>query len=199
MIDSILIETGKKILLDSLEKSQEICGKYLASVENCLQEECRQKIRNFVEQADPLMWVRVPGQQRLNRQALMWQEDSIVEELHMIFESATTTICEKYSMALHFHGIQIWQDGPGYSISEHLDNPVINVALQIYLFGAPKDVGTSFKLPDGRWYEVDFLENTGYLLFNSHTHGIKHKSTNAVPDGSLRYSVYGTWSLQPKR
>lgn len=199
MIDLILVETGKKTLIDSLDKSQEISGLHLATVKQCLQTECQQKIRNFLEQIAPSMWKQVPGQESLNRKALMWHEDSIVEELHMIFESATTWMSAKYSLPLHFHGIQIWQDGPGYFIPEHTDNPVISVGLQVYLFGATREVGTSFLLPDGRWHEVDFKENTGYLSFNSDAHRMLHKSTNAVAIGSLRHSVYAIWSLEPKR
>lgn len=199
MIDFVLVETGKQILSGSLEQTEKICDPYLFAVKNCLPESCLQKIKQYVTGEPLSAWQSVSGQESLNRKALTWQADSIVEELHMICESATGQICRKFKTPLNFHGIQIWQDGPGYHIAEHTDNLDINVSLQIYLFGVSTDVGTSFRLPDGRWHEICFETNNGYLLLNDHRCLIAHKSTSQVPDNSLRYSVYAVWGKRPKR
>lgn len=199
MIDLTFVEEANQKLLNSLKTGQEIWGIHLMVVKDCFTKECEEKIKRYIPQISESSWQLVSGQESRNRKAVMWESDTVVEELHMVFESVTGFISDRYRMSLNFHGIQIWQDGPGYCIGEHMDNPVIKVSLQIYLFGAEKNIGTSFRLPDGRWYEVDFEANTGYLLLNDHRSGITHKSTNPVSNHTLRHSVYAVWSLEPKR
>jgi hypothetical protein len=75
----------------------------------------------------------------------------------------------------------------------HQDNPVIDVALQVYLFNNDPTEGTTFDVA-GNLIDVPFKSNNGYLLWKkSNEERIPHKPTKAVSNGE-RISLYITWS-----
>jgi hypothetical protein len=141
-------------------------------------------------------WSTVEGQELSPRKKLTWQSDSIIEELHMALENLTPAVNKQFNdTEKYFLGLQIWQDQPGYSIPYHSDRLMIDVAMQLYLYDAPHNCGTTFKL-DGKIIDVPFVHNTGYVLKNSTT--LQHRTTTTVPTDVSRYSLYAIWSRNRK-
>lgn len=102
-----------------------------------------------------------------------------------------------------------WLDQPGFTFPDHIDNPGVNVAMQIYLNNCG-DAGTTFyqisendiesRDDNQHWHYVgenppskvrhtfDFIQDTGYLMVNNKTqlHGVPGK----LKDGQHRMSMY---------
>lgn len=90
--------------------------------------------------------------------------------------------------------ISYWRDLPGFEMSTHIDNPRIDIAMQIYLDAPDENFGTVFysatesdvdeKDDIQKWYLNNYdlpvrhtfksLPNTGYLMFNNklQAHGV---------------------------
>jgi hypothetical protein len=92
---------------------------------------------------------------------------------------------------MHFFGLQIWEDQAGYKLGYHSDRPIIDVSMQIYLYDCPAQYGTSFNVHNDL-IDVPFRHNTGYLMKNGPE--MLHKTSNVLPEGMNRYSLYAIWS-----
>jgi hypothetical protein len=84
----------------------------------------------------------------------------------------------------------------GYEITEHKDNPNIDISMQIYLFDCPEKYGTTF-IVNEESIDIPFKHNTGYLLNQQeYNDRLIHWSTNKLAGSLPRYSLYLRWSTE---
>ena len=102
-----------------------------------------------------------------------------------------------------------WIDQSGFTFPVHIDNPGVNVAMQIYLNNCSDADTTFYQISENdietrddnqHWHYVgkkppskvrhtfDFIQDTGYLMVNNKTqlHGVPGK----LKDGQHRMSMY---------
>ena len=190
MIDQALIQETAEHIQDSLKKSKEI-SKQLSFIENVLPLLVINKIKDIIA-SDP-DWKKVKGSPS-ERSMIDWISESIIEELHEVGEMITKDIKQYYDIdGIKFQALQLWKDTPGYQMTQHQDNPVIDVAMQIYLFSDADDEGTTFIFNDQE-VDIPFKQNTGYLLWKkSNEERILHRPTNQT-HSKERITLYLTWS-----
>ena len=197
MIDQSSIRLNSQKLQDSLEKRKVTSLSNLYVVQDILGEDMIEKLRHYLSSDLDLKWELVPGQENKPRYRISWDFDTVIEELHEVFENATPKINELFlGPDKNFWGISLWKDLPEYRIRWHTDNPDIDVAIQIYLY-TDVGYGTEFKLGDNTVL-VDSHHNSGYMVCYSGNRHVPHKTQNDVPPGMTRYSLYAIWSRFPK-
>jgi len=192
MIDQNLITQTTEQMTASISNSTQV-NDQLYLLNNVFPEELLKKLRKTIEQTDD--WAPLEHQEWLNRSVLHWVPDSAVEELHMASDNLTDMVNNFFNINVEFQCLQIWRDQHLYDLNTHQDNPVIDVALQVYLWDCPEGYGTTF-YTDNKQNVVDipFKHNTGYLLWKkSNEERIPHR-TSQVFKGDSRYSLYLTWS-----
>jgi hypothetical protein len=199
MIDQNLIDTNIKSLRNSVVSAKSINDKYLYQISNCFDKAILIKVQNYIEQVPASSWHRVQYQESSPRQVIRWQADSVVEELHRVFDSITDLLRDRYLMPINFYGVQLWKDKCGFVLYKHKDDPIIDVALQIYLFDCPPQFGTTFHWEPDQCCVIPFEHNTGYISRNDASDSMTHELTDRIPFGVTRYSLFATWGLQPKR
>ena len=154
------------------------------------------KLNTYLNTIDSIKWEYF--QSNNLRKVITWDADTVIEELHNIFDSMTDLISRQFSNGpLKFLGLQLWKDSNGYNMNYHIDNPTIDVALQLYFFDAPRECGTIFKI-DKEEYLVPFEHNTGYIYKNQTSTGVQHKVKVIISPDSYRYSLYMVWSKLEK-
>ncbi len=132
------------------------------------------------------------------RKVINWDTDTVIEELHNVFDGVTELIGLQFSTGpVNFLGLQLWKDKNNYHMGYHIDDPIIDIALQLYLFDAPADCGTIFKI-DEQEYLIPFEHNTGYVYKHQASAGIPHTVKVTIPPDSDRYSLYAVWSRSEK-
>jgi hypothetical protein len=90
----------------------------------------------------------------------------------------------------HFGIIELWRDYPGYTNMYHLDDPMLNHVLIVYLDGhGQKEMGTVYI--EDKEYTVNYKKNTGLLLLNSDK--IKHGMVGSVQNTEYRKVLYANW------
>lgn len=197
MIDQTAIDINAQQLVQKLQ--QKIPTKFsgLYMLKDVLDPTILSRLKTYIESVNPEQWQTVQGQESKPRSRISWDTDTVIEELHEIFNSATTTINDIFpDVYKHFWGISIWQDQEGYSMNWHTDNPDIDVALQLYLY-TELGFGTIFQNNDTQTL-IPSIHNTGYLALHTGDNKIPHKTENMVPPGVTRYSLYAVWSRSPK-
>lgn len=124
-------------------------------------------------------WIKVDGQQTLNREQVPWKPDGICDWLWCKLSELDFS-----RLGLKFRTAMIWKDQPGYKIDNHFDNDRVKASMQIYLSEDCADLGTWFE----NSLEVAFKQNTGYIMDNRNRliHGMK----KSVPDSYSRLSFY---------
>jgi len=189
--DKIILKT-----VDSIQTSMDdasVINCQLSLLQNVLPQEAIDKLQSLV--INPTVsWSKVDHQKSLNRHSITWLSDSVIEELHIACEKLTDSIKQYYDIDnIKLQALQLWNDGKGYSMGSHQDNPVIDVAMQIYLFEDRKNEGTTFFVGD-QIIEVPFKKNSAYLLWKkSNSERIPHQPTSNISTNG-RYSLYITWS-----
>lgn len=199
MIDSALIEQNAQQLTASVTAGNPVWPPYLYIVTDCLTDAMLDKLHAYATTAPEDAWGKVERQLGYNRASINWDSDTVIEEAHIIFDTLTDTLSKRYLEPLHFHGVQLWKDQEGYNIKWHTDNTIIAVSLQIYLFDADGNLGTTFLVQNNQELDIPFKNNTGYLAHITSDQDLYHKSTTTIPAGVNRYSLYAYWSLEPKR
>lgn len=199
MIDYNLIEQNTQQLTASLTTATPIWSPYLYGIKNCLTDSMLDKLHAYATTVSDDSWGKVERQLGYNRSSINWDSDTVIEEAHVAFDSITDALSKRYAVPLHFHGVQLWKDQSGYNIKWHTDNTVIAVSLQIYLFDAGSEFGTTFLVHDQQEFDMPFEHNTGYLARITTEQDLYHRSTNTIPENLDRYSLYAYWSLEPKR
>lgn len=191
MIDLDLIKTSVEYSLKKLELRESVITTTLYQLENFLYPALIERLLDYIEKND-INWEKETGQYESNRKKVNWIADSPIEELHTVFDSVTESVNKIFNRNNKFGGISIWKDELGYSISKHTDNPVIDIAIQIYLTADQKiDAGTVFVV-DNREVKILFKINSGYIMDN--TAKIEHYMNGSIPENFTRYSVYAFWT-----
>jgi len=162
-------------------------------LEDFLYTPLKDKLWEFISGIDKQDWAIMPEQSALSRRYINWQPDTVIEETHMVLESATTYLESLLGQTLKFHGISIWRDEFPYCIGRHSDQPGIACALQIYINSMDANLATHFE------YNLEILApeyktNSGYLMDNKSK--IIHWVPERVPKAYTRYSLYATWGEQ---
>lgn len=191
MIDHDLIE--QSILHSNKITPVEIFSG-LYKIENFLFTPLLKKLLSFVSTID-MEWVyeTTPDGQELiqSRKKVNWIPDSPLEEVHTVLESYTTSINKLFDRDNTFDGISVWKDTTGYNIKPHTDNPIFDVALQLYLSDNPYIKKATSFYKDDAVYQLDHIQNTGYIVDNRRK--IVHSFTDKIPNNDVRYSLHSVW------
>ena len=197
MIDQQLIDRSTDVAKLSLTTCKSTASSDLHLLNDFLDKELVAKLKQYLNQDSNDKWYLG---ELFDRDGLAWDADTVIEELHMVFDNLTTVISEQFfDRPLNFIGTHIWRDRSPFSQKWHSDNPMINVAIQLYLFDeAPSECGTSFMI-NGIELAVPYIHNSGYILTTHTPPGIIHKPSIVLPPGAIRHSIYGIWSLAKKK
>jgi hypothetical protein len=86
--------------------------------------------------------------------------------------------------------IELWRDYPNYTNLYHLDDPILNHVLIVYLDGhGQAEMGTGYI--EDKEYRVNYKKNTGLLLLNSNQ--INHGMVSSVQGTEYRKVLYANW------
>ena len=86
--------------------------------------------------------------------------------------------------------VEIWRDYPGYTNKYHVDDPMLNHVLIVYLDGHDQiEMGTGYI--EDKEYKINYKKNTGLLLLNSNQ--IKHGMIGSVQGIEYRKVLYANW------
>ena len=86
--------------------------------------------------------------------------------------------------------IELWRDYPGYTNGYHVDDPMLNHVLIVYLDGHDQiEMGTGYI--EDKEYKINYKKNTGLLLLNSDK--IKHGMIGSVQGIEYRKVLYANW------
>lgn len=188
MLDTDLIALTNNHLnkSNSSKTSSSINGLYL--IENFLPDKMLNKIHEYLISPDAL-WESADSYP--NRYKINWQANTVIEELRISLNTLTSALNNEFSRNNTFIGLTLWKDLPGYSISKHIDNPVIDIAIQVYLSHIDYKLGTCFEKEE-KQVNIDYKKNCGYLMDNQEK--IIHYMIKPVPKNYTRYSLYAIWS-----
>jgi len=193
MIDQNLIEKNKKKLASSVSSRTTTTISSLYQIQDVLDPEILDKLSAYLKSVSADRWQTVEGQENTPRQKISWDADTVIEELHDIFQSLTEEINLLFpDVYKNFWGISLWKDSPGYKIDWHTDNPDIDAAMQIYLY-TNLGSGTVFGSENDPIL-IPSEHNSGYLIKQDGKDKISHRSEKSVPEGTIRYSLYAVWS-----
>ena len=197
MIDQLLIKNSQDQVVNSFVKRAATPSDQLWIVNNVFPDDVLKKLQNYLSNSVDLPWESVRGQESLPRLGILWDPDTVIEELYEICAFLTNAVnCAYPEEHKHFWGISIWKDTGGYEIGWHTDNPDIDVAMQIYLF-SDGNLGTTFLL-NGQEYLIPGIHKSGYIACHSADFKPPHRSQGTVLPGQIRYSLYAVWSRFPK-
>lgn len=197
MIDQVSITVNSARILERIQQRTPTRYYGLCQIHDILDFKILSRLESYLSEVADSCWQTVSVQANKPRFKISWDADTVVEELHDIFSSTTKLINEIFPENVkYFWGISIWKDLPGYEIGWHTDNPDIDVAVQVYLFGQP-GLGTVFKFESDKLL-ISSMHNSGYLVLNTGDQNLLHCTENVVPDGIIRYSLYAVWSRFPK-
>lgn len=197
MIDQMLINRNTDSLLSSIEHRTAVLPSYLFSISKIFDMIMIEKLKTYLDTCPPHLWTIVENQEMRARKKITWHVDTVVEELHNVFDNVTKTINTIFDTSNKFFwGISIWKDSPGYYIDWHTDNSDIDIAIQVYLYTGV-GLGTVFKINQDEVI-VPSVHNSAYVIRHADHHKLLHRSESIVPIGCERYSLYAVWSRFPK-
>lgn len=197
MIDQVLIDRNIDSLLSSIEHRTAVSSPYLFSISNIFDMTMIEKLKTYLDTCPSHLWTTVENQEMRARKKITWHTDTVIEELHNVFDSSTETINAIFDTSNKFFwGISIWKDSPGYYIDWHTDNSDIDIAIQVYLY-TDVGLGTVFKINQDE-VTVPSVHNSAYLICHGDHNKLLHRSESTVPVGCERYSLYAVWSRFPK-
>ena len=199
MIDTVLIEVTSKQAQQAFENAESTIFDYVFLVKDVITNEAVAKLKEYVKIADQSKWHKVPGQEHNNRKSITWDADTIMEELHEVFNSLTEIVNQKFAQQhVNFLGLQLWVDGHGYHTGYHTDDPIIDVSCQLYLFENDENLGTTFK-KGKNLVAVPYCSKSGYIMVNNVDPELYHSSTTPTPGEVTRHSLYAVWSRTAKK
>jgi hypothetical protein len=187
MIDHILVDISSKYTLQQLQK--QLQNKDLALLEDFLYTGLIDKLKLHIDNCTD--WETTQTNATF-RQQIAWQADSVIEEVHMVCCNLTDFLSHIYCRNLKFLGINIWKDTENFIQLKHTDNPIIEVAIQVYLTESEVELGTVFELPKDI-ITASYKINSGYIADNKNK--FTHYTKKRVPKDHVRYSLYATWAL----
>lgn len=151
-----------------------------------------EKLKQYIQTADDSAWQTVDRQEDLARRKIAWHADTVIEELHTAFDANTDLVNLLWpERKKRFLGLQLWKDWQGYELAWHVDNDLIDISMQIYLFDLDPGLGTTFRTEENT-VDIPYQHNTGYLAVNSAD--LFHRTTRTTPANTVRYSLYAVWS-----
>lgn len=191
-IDTNLVNLSTVHSQHCLQKRSATPSTDLWFLQNFIYPELLQKLVGYVTTSTNLNWHPLKGQEKKNRAEVNWEPESVIEEVHMVYDNLTLDLSLLFGRNLKFNGIAVWKDGPGYMFSCHQDADCINVAIQIYLVDGPRELHTKFYFQD-QILESTYQKNYGYCMdnINKLPHGIE----TPVPENHVRYSLYASWDV----
>jgi hypothetical protein len=196
-LDFQLIEQSTQHALAQLEKIEQTSCPYIFFIEELLHHVLLEKLLKYVEQEN-IIWL--PEKPPLDsssysinpdRKKLNWAPDTVIEEVHIVLDSVTNSINKIWNRSNNFLGLSIWRDTKNFAIRKHTDNPVIDVALQVYLTESSSIPGTVFEY-NNKLIQTKYQKNYGYIMDNQAK--VSHFLPKPVPANHTRYSVYAIWS-----
>lgn len=192
-LDFKLIEKSIQHTIDSLESNKPIYPGLLSLVD-LLHPELLIKLQTYIfnkdtiweKQEDPLSMSLYFGRKKIN-----WVPDSVIEETHIVLNGLTDYLNQRFNKQNKFEGISIWNDDYTFRVVPHIDNPKIDISMQIYLNGDDNiDLGTQFLLDT--IVKIPYKTNHGYLMDNRQH--IRHFYNGKSPEDYCRYSLYAIWT-----
>lgn len=190
-LDFSLIKTSTQNALDNLNKLQKTECPAVFLISNIISDSLLKKLIDYIH--DTTLWeIDIKnGVHYKNRLKLNWEAETVIEELHIVFESLTDVLNKRFNRNNQFLGITVWKDLENYTIAPHCDNRIIDISMQIYLTEGVPGLGTVFKYND-TLITANYQKNHGYIMDNRQY--ITHYLANSVPPGHVRYSVYAIWT-----
>lgn len=199
MIDTELIQVSSLQAQQSFAKAESTIFDQVFIVKDVLTDSAVTKLKEYIVTIDHSKWHKVPGQEHNNRKSITWDADTIMEELHEVFNSLTEIVNQKFAkQPVNFLGLQLWVDGHGYNTGYHSDDPIIDVSCQLYLFDNEAHYGTTFKKNKDS-VVVSYYSKSGYIMINNVDPELLHSTTTPTPQEVTRYSLYAVWSRMPKQ
>ena len=135
-------------------------------------------------------FVKLERQEHLPRVRLDYN-DQLMRRIRIFFmnKNITNALATKFNTYLKFESVDIWVDNKDYSLTPHVDDSRIKLALQIYL--GDNNKGRSLYNEDNIVKTFEYKFNSGYALLNNakSLHGI---DGNIDKDG--RISLYARYS-----
>ena len=193
MIDQRLINNNTVHAQQSIVSRQPTSSSSLWLIRNIFDTCMLEKLKCYIDATADTDWVwRREGGGNPLRKSIIWEADSVIEELHTVCGTLTKLVQKELCTPdIELMIIQLWKDSAGFNMSWHVDKPVIHVALQMYLLDSPENYGTTFDT-GAELLTVPHVHNTGYMAFNN----IRHRGTSPVIEGTIRYSFYAIWKLK---
>ena len=140
-----------------------------------------------------------PGASRGRRRQLMFDSQDILAQLNVETTANFEKISEVIGITIISSDTNIWLDYDQFKMGVHLDNPGVDVVMQVYLIPNINTIGTKFYYNldrHMRWtpdlnnlrHDFPYIINTGYIMINApeQFHGIPY----SMPKDTLRCSSY---------
>ena len=135
-------------------------------------------------------FVKLELQEDLPRMRLDYN-DEFMKKIKVFFmdTNITRALETKFNTELKFESVDIWIDDENYTLSPHIDDRRIKLALQIYL--GDDNIGTSLYANDQNVKTFEYKFNSGYALLSNEKsfHGLEEPVKN-----SGRTSLYARYS-----
>ena len=112
------------------------------------------------------------------------------DKLRKEISSVVLPMLTQISKCQWIRGIELWRDYAGYENAYHLDDPLIDNVMIVYLDNVYSGMGTGY-IENGKHYQVDYQANTAIALLNSNQ--IEHGMTGTVPSNTVRRTLYINW------
>jgi hypothetical protein len=158
-------------------------------------------------------WEQEIMQSLLARRRLRYADNDILAQLDHSINSKENIqqLSDIFNKQFYRVSSNFWLDEPGYTISNHPDNPTVGDVIQVYLWPNTVDLGTTFYHNIAGEDELDengsftnakeenmhnlkvskqfpYVVNTGYVMKNVYQ---IHGMTVPVPAETVRFSLYG--------
>lgn len=192
-LDFTLIEKATNYSIDQFNKKTLTDCPYIFTLNEFLYPELLEKLYKFLLSNNN--WT---GQEdyknvghRDSRFKLNWESDTVIEEAHVVLENLTEVFNQFYNKNNKFLGINLWKDVTGFSLTTHIDNPDIDLAMQIYLNNGTDDLGTKFTYQN-IIINSPYIKNHGYIMDNLGK--VVHYFDSKIPLDYARYSLYAIWT-----
>ena len=192
-IDFALIDQATQYSIDQLAQKISTQCPYISILPNFIDPALLEKLYNYALVSDCWSKQEKYGSSfyETNRFKINWEPDTVIEEVHTVFENLTDTFNQVYKKNYKFSGINLWKDSAGFHTIRHIDNPTIDLSIQIYLNDTDCDLGTKFEYANTT-IKTPYLKNFGYIMNNDGK--IIHYFDSEIPPEYTRYSLYAIWA-----
>lgn len=192
-LDFTLIEKATNYSIDQFNKKTLTDCPYIFTLNEFLYPELLEKLYKFLLSNNN--WTVQEDYKNVghrdSRFKLNWESDTVVEEAHIVLENLTEVFNQFYNKNNKFLGINLWKDITGFSLAKHIDNPDIDLSLQIYLNSSADDLGTKFTYQNIT-INTPYIKNHGYIMDNLGK--VVHYFDSTIPSDYARYSLYAIWT-----